>query len=76
MNAPDFSVLETPPENTRVVATRTGRATFRVSGSIAVGAEIWPGKMRYPIKFPKSFNGCAEWLKTRMNPAVYVAAEG
>jgi len=21
----------------------------------ATGAEIWPGKIRYPIKFPKSF---------------------
>jgi hypothetical protein len=27
---------------------------FRVSGSIAEGAEIWPGQMRYPIKFPKA----------------------
>jgi excisionase family DNA binding protein len=55
VDAPDSLALETPPENTRLVATRTGRATFRVSGSIAAGAEIWPGKMRYPIKFPKSF---------------------
>ena len=28
---------------------------FRVTGSIATGAEIWPGKMRYPIRLPKSF---------------------
>ena len=102
VDAPYFPVLETPPENTRLVATRTGRATFRVSGSIAAGAEIWPGKMRYPIKFPKSFMGALlahfsegevavggsfdgpvrgsvgefiqQKLKTKMNPAVYVAA--
>jgi len=88
--------------NSRLVRTRTGRATFRVSGSIATGAEIWPGKMRYPIKFPKSFmdamlahfpegevpvggsfdgpvnDSLGEFiqkrLKTKMNPAVYLAA--
>jgi len=93
---------ETPPENTRLVPTRTGRATFRVAGSVATGAEIWPGKMRYPIKFPKSFMDAMlehfprgevavggsfdgpvrgslgefiqQKLKTKMNPAVYVAA--
>jgi len=88
--------------NSRLVRTRTGRATFRVSGSIATGAEIWPGKMRYPIRFPKSFmdamlaqfpegevpvggsfdgpvnDSLGEFiqrtLKTKMNPAVYLAA--
>jgi hypothetical protein len=88
-------------DNTRLVATRTGRATFRVSGSVASGAEIWPGNMRYPIKLPKSFMDALlsnfkgevavggrfdhpvrgrlgefvqQKLKTKMNPAVYVAA--
>ena len=93
---------ETPPKNTRPVPTRTGRARFRVAGSIAAGAEIWPGKMRYPIKLPKSFMDAMlahfragevavggsfdgpvrgslgefiqQRLKTKMNPAVYVAA--
>jgi excisionase family DNA binding protein len=46
---------ETLPEGTRWCLTRTGRAKFRVSGSIASGADIWPGKMQYPIKFPKAF---------------------
>lgn len=35
--------------------TRTGRAKFRVAGTIATGASIWPGKMQYPVKFPKPF---------------------
>src|ERR1035437_4736578 len=31
-----------------------GRATFRVSGHMDSGVvQIWPGKMRYPISFPK-----------------------
>jgi excisionase family DNA binding protein len=51
---PDSPVIERLPDNCRVVLTRTGKS-FRVSGSIAGGAEILPGKMRYPIKFPKSF---------------------
>ena len=99
---PESSVPHSPDNNSRLVATRTGRATFRVSGSVATGAEIWPGKMRYPIKFPKSlmdallahfpagevavggsFDGpgrgslgefIQQKLKTKMNPAVYVAA--
>lgn len=39
----------------RWVSTRTGRSKFRVAGSVADGAEIWPGKMRYPIKMPIAF---------------------
>jgi excisionase family DNA binding protein len=39
----------------RLVATRSGRAKFRVAGAIPAGLEIWPGKMRYPIKFPRPF---------------------
>jgi excisionase family DNA binding protein len=35
--------------------TRTGRAKFRVAGSVASGADIWPGRMQYPIKFSKQF---------------------
>jgi len=45
---------ETLPDDSRLVYTRTGKP-FRVSGSIAGGADIWPGKMRYPIRFPKQF---------------------
>jgi excisionase family DNA binding protein len=45
---------ETSPDNSRLVYTRRGKP-FRVSGSIAGGVEIWPGKMRYPIRFPKPF---------------------
>jgi excisionase family DNA binding protein len=45
-----------PSDNSRVVRTRTGKE-FRASGSVAEGAEIWPGKMRYPIKLPKEFMG-------------------
>ena len=43
------------PAGARWCATRTGRAKFRVSGSVAKGAEIWPGRMPYPIKFPRQF---------------------
>jgi excisionase family DNA binding protein len=46
---------EALPDGSRWCATRTGRAKFRVMGSIATGAEIWPGQMQYPIKFPKHF---------------------
>ncbi len=96
------AATEALPDNSRLVPTRTGRTTFRVSGSIAAGAEIWPGKMRYPIRFPKSFMDALlahflegevavggsfdgpvrgslgefiqQKLKTKMNPAVYMAA--
>ena len=91
-----------PPNGSRWCLTRTGRAKFRVSGSIAAGADIWPGHMQYPIKFPKHFmevmlehfrdtevpvggkfddpgrGSLGEFiqqkLKTKMNPAVYLAA--
>jgi len=43
------------PDDSRWCFTRTGKAKFRVSGSIATGARIWPGRMRYPITFPKHF---------------------
>jgi excisionase family DNA binding protein len=51
--------IETPEplaDNSRWCETLTGKK-FRVSGSVATGAEIWPGQMRYPIKFPKPFMG-------------------
>jgi excisionase family DNA binding protein len=48
------TAIETLPEKSRLVPTRTGKQ-FRVSGSIAEGADIWPGKMPYPIRFPKAF---------------------
>ena len=54
----DVSTLAATPEprqdNSRWVELLTGKK-FRISGSVAGGAEIWPGKMRYPIKFPKPF---------------------
>jgi len=45
------------PDGSRWCYTRTRRAKFRVSGSISSpdGIRIWPGKMRYPITFPKHF---------------------
>lgn len=45
------------PDGSRWCSTRTGRARFRVSGSISSvdGVRIWPGKMRYPIYFPNQF---------------------
>ena len=46
---------EALPDGMRWCFTRTGRAKFRVSGSIADGADIWPGRMQYPIKFSKQF---------------------
>jgi hypothetical protein len=49
------SARDTSPDSSRLVATRSGRAKFRVAGSISAGLDIWPGKMRYPIKFPKPF---------------------
>jgi excisionase family DNA binding protein len=86
----------------RLMLTRSGRAEFRVRGGVATGAEIWPGKAQYPIKFPKSFmddllsnfsgkevavggsfdgplpGSLGEFIqqeiKTKMNPAVYIAA--
>jgi excisionase family DNA binding protein len=57
-NSKDVSasvLTETLPDNSRLMRTRTGRATFRVRGGVATGADIWPGKARYPIKFPKWF---------------------
>lgn len=39
----------------RWIQTRTRRAKFRASGSVSTGAQIWPGRMQYPIKFPKEF---------------------
>ncbi len=48
------SEAEALPEGSRWCLTRTGRARFRVSGSVVTGADIWPGKMRYPIKRPKT----------------------
>jgi excisionase family DNA binding protein len=57
-NPKDISALpvtETLPGNSRLMHTRTGRATFRVRGGVATGADIWPGKMPYPIKLPKWF---------------------
>ena len=42
-------------DGTRWVPTRTGRSRFRVAGSIRDGAEIWLGRMRYPIKIPREF---------------------
>jgi excisionase family DNA binding protein len=93
---------DTLPDGSRFMRTRTGRATFRVRGNVATGADIWPGKMQYPIKFSKlfmdgllthfsnrdvsvggSFDGpsrdsLGEYvqrkIKTKMNPAVYLAA--
>jgi len=45
----------TTSNHSRTCKTFAGLGEFRVSGSIATGAEIWPGQMRYPIRFPKNF---------------------
>jgi excisionase family DNA binding protein len=96
------SAKEVLMDGSRWCLTRTGRAKFRVLGSVATGADIWPGQMQYPIKFPKQFMDAMlkhfrgaevpvggkfddpghgslgefiqEKLKTKMNPAVYLAA--
>jgi excisionase family DNA binding protein len=101
-DVPASLATETLPDNSRLMRTRTGRATFRVRGGVATGADIWPGKTQYPIKFPKlfmddllthfaekevavggSFDGpprgslgefIQRRIKTKMNPAVYLAA--
>lgn len=54
---PELAVnaVEALPEGSRWCPTRTRRAKFKVSGSVLNGAEIWPGQMRYPIRFPKDF---------------------
>jgi excisionase family DNA binding protein len=54
-NSGPLSTTEVPPDGSRWCFTRTGRAKFRISGSVADGADIWPGRMQYPIKFPKQF---------------------
>ena len=51
----DAKTIEILADGARWCRTRTGRAGFRVTGSIATGANIWPGKMLYPVKFPKPF---------------------
>jgi len=53
--APAPSAKEALTDGSRWCLTRTGKAKFRVLGSIATGADIWPGQMQYPIKFPKLF---------------------
>jgi excisionase family DNA binding protein len=50
-NVPDPEL----PSGSRWVTMRSGRARVRVSGSVAAGADMWPGKMRYPIRMPKAF---------------------
>jgi excisionase family DNA binding protein len=50
-----LSAKEVRTDGSRWCLTRTGRTKFRVLGSIATGADIWPGQMQYPIKFPKQF---------------------
>ena len=58
VDAPDASLTIDAmklPAGQRWIVTRTGRAKFRALGSAAAGVEIWPGRMQYPIKFPKEF---------------------
>jgi excisionase family DNA binding protein len=44
-----------PEDRPRLCWSVGGRKQFRVRGSVVNGADIWPGQMRYPIKFPKEF---------------------
>src|SRR5258708_39683770 len=46
-------LTETPPDNSRSMRTRTGRATFRARGGVPTGADSRPGKMRRPLKPPQ-----------------------
>jgi excisionase family DNA binding protein len=43
------------PDGARWCQTRRGKQ-FKVRGSVEAGAEIWPGEMKYPVKFPAEFN--------------------
>jgi hypothetical protein len=40
---------------TRLCPTYAGRTRFRVVGSVAEGAAIWPGKMGSPLRFSADF---------------------
>lgn len=42
-------------DETRLCPTFARRTTFRVSGSVAAGAMIWPGKTGSPLRFPAEF---------------------
>jgi excisionase family DNA binding protein len=46
---------EALPDGARWCLTRRGKQ-FRVRGTLEQGAEIWPGQMKYPVKFPADFN--------------------
>ena len=50
----DLSSENTLPDGARWCLTRRGKR-FRVRGSVKMGAEIWPGQMKYPVKFPADF---------------------
>jgi excisionase family DNA binding protein len=54
-NQPPASALARnhPQPNEWMCKTFAGRTTFRVSGHVDTGAQIWPGNIRYPISFPK-----------------------
>ena len=55
LEAPISNGSEVLPDDARWCLMRSGKTRFKMSGSVAEGAKIWPGKMRYPIKFPKEF---------------------
>jgi hypothetical protein len=42
-------------EGSRWCHTFAGKAKFRVIGSIKDGASIWPGQVRYPLRFSGEF---------------------
>jgi excisionase family DNA binding protein len=46
--------------------TFAGRSTFRISGDVETGAQIWPGDMRYPINFSKEkFTALLSWGRSK-----------
>jgi excisionase family DNA binding protein len=47
--------MRAPADGTRLCLTRRG-SQFRVRGSLEGDVEIWPGQMKYPVKFPADFN--------------------
>jgi excisionase family DNA binding protein len=74
--SPRASSGEALPGDSRWCLTRTGKK-FRVAGSIAEGADIWPGQMRYPLKFPKSFMAALfKHFKTGVDVSIGGAFDG
>ena len=53
-DVPTLKHKEPLPDGARWCLTRRG-TPFRVRGTVAQGLEVWPGKMKYAVKFPAQF---------------------